>query len=98
MKNHARCWACKDSIFIGAELSGANFSKADLTAAEARDTTLNQVDFSGANLTSVDFRQADLNEVDFYKAGLYFKAGRLTGKWFQPTRVSADFGVNFFPL
>lgn len=62
----------KQANFIGADLdlSGTNFSRANLNKADFSGANLSGADFSVANLNKADFRWADLNKADFSGAEL----------------------------
>ena len=62
----------KQANFIGADLdlSGTNFSRANLNEADFSMANLNKADFSRANLNKADFSRANLNEANFSGAEL----------------------------
>jgi uncharacterized protein YjbI with pentapeptide repeats len=56
------------SRFVGADLSGASFSGANVARSDFRDADLRGADFSGSQITDSDFRGADYRGADFTNA------------------------------
>jgi len=83
------------ALFIGTDLRGANFSKANLTLANFKNAILADANLSGADLTHANFENADLSNADLSNSELFgtiFDGANLQGA----NLMGAKIGNTFF--